>query len=60
MKHFEDKILQGDCIKELSKAKKPFADLIFADPPYNIKKAQAKILKAGLPRVLAERLSTGI
>ena len=28
--------------------------------PYNIKKAQAKILKAGLPRVLAERLSTGI
>ena len=26
----------GDCIKVLSKVKEPFADLIFADPPFNI------------------------
>jgi len=30
-----NKIICGDCIEVLSKAK-PFADLIFADPPFNI------------------------
>lgn len=31
-----NKIICGDCIKVLSKVRKPFADLIFADPPFNI------------------------
>ena len=31
-----DKIICGDCIEILGKVKKPFADLIFADPPFNI------------------------
>jgi DNA modification methylase len=31
-----DKIICDDCIKVLSKVKEPFADLIFADPPFNI------------------------
>ena len=29
-------IICGDCIEVLSKVRKPFADLIFADPPFNI------------------------
>ena len=29
-------IICGDCIKLLSRVKEPFADLIFADPPFNI------------------------
>jgi DNA modification methylase len=33
---FENKIIEGDCIKILSEVKEPFADLIFADPPFNI------------------------
>lgn len=36
MKNFLNKIICGDCIEILSKADKPFADLIFADPPFNI------------------------
>jgi len=35
-KDFFDKIICGDCIKVLNKFDKPFADLIFADPPFNI------------------------
>ncbi len=31
-----NKIICGDCIEVLSKIRKPFADLIFADPPFNI------------------------
>lgn len=31
-----NKIVCGDCIEILGKVKKPFADLIFADPPFNI------------------------
>jgi len=31
-----DKIYQGDCIKLLGGLKAPIADLIFADPPFNI------------------------
>ena len=31
-----DKIICGDCIEVLGKVEKPFADLIFADPPFNI------------------------
>jgi site-specific DNA-methyltransferase (adenine-specific) len=31
-----NKIIAGDCIEILNEAKKPFADLIFADPPFNI------------------------
>ncbi|MHC4294902.1 MAG: DNA methyltransferase, partial [Planctomycetota bacterium] len=31
-----DSIIVGDCIKILSGLKEPIADLIFADPPFNI------------------------
>ncbi|MCE5340831.1 MAG: site-specific DNA-methyltransferase [Planctomycetaceae bacterium] len=31
-----NKIIEGDCIKILGSVKEPFADLIFADPPFNI------------------------
>lgn len=33
---FENKILRGDCIEILSETNEPFADLVFADPPFNI------------------------
>jgi site-specific DNA-methyltransferase (adenine-specific) len=36
MKDLLNKIICGDCIEILSKVKEPFADLIFADPPFNI------------------------
>ena len=36
MRKFENQIKCGDCIEELGKVRKPFADLIFADPPFNI------------------------
>ena len=36
MQKFRNTIVHGNCIKELSKAKGKFADLIFADPPFNI------------------------
>ncbi len=36
MKEFINKIICGDCVEELSKIREPFADLIFADPPFNI------------------------
>jgi DNA modification methylase len=36
MQEFLNKIICGDCIEVLSGAEKPFADLIFADPPFNI------------------------
>jgi DNA modification methylase len=36
MKKYINQIICGDCIDVLSKAKEPFADLIFADPPFNI------------------------
>lgn len=29
-------VVNGDCIKKLNSIKEPFADLIFADPPFNI------------------------
>ena len=31
-----DKIICGDCIEILGKVEEPFADLVFADPPFNI------------------------
>jgi DNA modification methylase len=31
-----NKIICGDCIEVLSKVSRPFADLVFADPPFNI------------------------
>jgi len=31
-----NRIICGDCIEVLSKTREPFADLIFADPPFNI------------------------
>ena len=31
-----NKIICGDCIEVLSEVRRPFADLIFADPPFNI------------------------
>jgi len=36
MEKLRDKIIHGDCIKILGKVDVPFADLIFADPPFNI------------------------
>jgi len=36
MPKFLNKIICGDCIEVLSNVRKPFADLIFADPPFNI------------------------
>jgi len=36
MQRFLNKIICGDCIKVLSEVKEPFAELIFADPPFNI------------------------
>lgn len=36
MKSYLNKILCGDCIDLLNAAKEPFADLVFADPPFNI------------------------
>jgi len=36
MKKFINKIICGDCIEVLGKVRQPFADLIFADPPFNI------------------------
>ena len=33
---YKNKIVAGDCIELLSKAAEPFADLVFADPPFNI------------------------
>jgi DNA modification methylase len=36
MKELENQIICGDCVQVLGAAAKPFADLIFADPPFNI------------------------
>jgi len=36
MQEFVNNIICGDCIEVLSKVAEPFADLIFADPPFNI------------------------
>jgi site-specific DNA-methyltransferase (adenine-specific) len=36
MQRLIDQIVCGDCIDLLGGVKKPFADLIFADPPFNI------------------------
>ncbi|MBC8217638.1 MAG: hypothetical protein H8E73_04175 [Planctomycetes bacterium] len=36
MQNFLNKIICGDCIEVLGRAREPFADLIFADPPFNI------------------------
>jgi len=36
MQKFLNRIICGDCIEVLGEVKEPFADLIFADPPFNI------------------------
>jgi site-specific DNA-methyltransferase (adenine-specific) len=36
MHEFRNHIICGDCIELLSKVEEPFADLAFADPPFNI------------------------
>jgi site-specific DNA-methyltransferase (adenine-specific) len=36
MQELLNKIIHGDCLEILSKVTEPFADLIFADPPFNI------------------------
>jgi site-specific DNA-methyltransferase (adenine-specific) len=36
MQEFLNKIICGDCVEVLGGAGEPFADLIFADPPFNI------------------------
>lgn len=33
---FRNQIINGDCIELLNGVKEPFADLVFADPPFNI------------------------
>jgi site-specific DNA-methyltransferase (adenine-specific) len=36
MHELRDQILCGDCVEILRRAEEPFADLVFADPPFNI------------------------
>jgi len=36
MEKLRNRIVCGDCIEILGRAKEPFADLVFADPPFNI------------------------
>ncbi len=36
MQNFKNQIVCGDCIELLKKINEPFADLVFADPPFNI------------------------
>ena len=36
MREWMNQVLCGDCVELLRKAKEPFADLVFADPPFNI------------------------
>jgi DNA modification methylase len=36
MREWVNQVLCGDCVNVLRAAKEPFADLIFADPPFNI------------------------
>jgi DNA modification methylase len=36
MQKFLNRIICGDCIEVLGKVTEPFADLVFADPPFNI------------------------
>jgi DNA modification methylase len=36
MRKLLNRIICGDCIEVLSRVQEPFADLIFADPPFNI------------------------
>jgi len=36
MKNYQNQIITGDCIALLTEAEEPFADLVFADPPFNI------------------------
>lgn len=36
MHELRNRILCGDCVEVLRNAKEPFADLVFADPPFNI------------------------
>ncbi len=36
MLELENKIIHGDCVKILRSVTEPFADLVFADPPFNI------------------------
>ena len=36
MLKFQNKIINGDCLKELKKIPDNSFDLVFADPPYNL------------------------
>ncbi len=36
MREWMNQVLCGDCVEILKAAKEPFADLVFADPPFNI------------------------
>ncbi|MBM4025536.1 MAG: site-specific DNA-methyltransferase [Planctomycetes bacterium] len=36
MQELKNQILCGDCVEVLRRAQAPFADLVFADPPFNI------------------------
>lgn len=36
MREWMSQVLCGDCVEMLRAAKEPFADLVFADPPFNI------------------------
>ncbi len=36
MRQLKNQILCGDCVEILRSAEEPFADLVFADPPFNI------------------------
>lgn len=45
MQKFINKIIHGDCIKEMKKFPDNFIDLIFADPPYYLQLPKGKRLK---------------
>ena len=45
MQEFINKIIYGDCIKEMKKIPDNFVDLIFADPPYYLQLPKGKRLK---------------
>jgi len=36
MHQLKNQVLCGDCVEILRRAAEPFADLVFADPPFNI------------------------
>ena len=57
MSKFSNKIINGDCLKELKKIPEKTFDLVFADPPYNMQIGQ-KLTRQTLVRFM-ELVITG-